>query len=47
MLIVLVTMFLVLCAVAGFRRWLDRARYREWDADWARASDSWRRPQHP
>lgn len=47
MLIVLVTMFLVLCAFAGFRRWLDRARYREWDADWVRASDRWRRPQHP
>ncbi|GAA1694609.1 hypothetical protein GCM10009733_107940 [Nonomuraea maheshkhaliensis] len=46
MLIVLVTALLVLCAFAGFRWWVDQARYREWDAEWARASDTWRRPRH-
>ncbi|SPL97907.1 membrane protein SCJ126 [[Actinomadura] parvosata subsp. kistnae] len=36
-----------LAAFAACRRLLDRRRYQEWEADWLRADERWRRPHHP
>ncbi|GAA3560438.1 hypothetical protein GCM10022419_046350 [Nonomuraea rosea] len=47
MLLVLATALLALGSLAGFRRWLDRARYRQWGDDWARTEEKWRHPRRP
>ncbi|NUO97334.1 MAG: hypothetical protein HOV97_13145 [Nonomuraea sp.] len=42
-----IAVLLVVAAVAALRGLLDRRRYAEWDAAWARANDRWRRPRRP
>jgi hypothetical protein len=38
---------LIVSAFTVFRCLLDRRRYAQWEAAWARADDRWRRPRRP
>ncbi|KAB8188407.1 hypothetical protein FH608_043980 [Nonomuraea phyllanthi] len=44
-LIVLGAGLLALGSFVSARRWLDRARYRDWDLAWQRADAKWRHPR--
>ncbi|MFB9629757.1 Rv1733c family protein [Nonomuraea helvata] len=45
LLFVTVAAAIALLAFAGFRRVLDRGRYRAWEAAWALSAERWRRPR--
>ncbi|MFB4284157.1 hypothetical protein ACBJ59_53335 [Nonomuraea sp. MTCD27] len=47
LLIVLAAAISALGSYAGWRRWADQVRYREWDLAWERADNTWRHPRQP